>query len=336
MPKSKFSAKKAKKAKINKTGFYGKYSYQITLFGLLVLLAGGIFLYSSYAGGYANVQFSNIWVGKITPGSGHIGVDIWWNENDGIYNPCHDSSLYDYGACVMSDVGQISYYKVFGYGPNKNEYPYGIFIDNYNDNYCKTSDWCHSKDHNDFKHNWGKRVTGASLEIYPYGENGQYQPINQDVGGLRVRIDGFPVYANNGRYSGYIGDIRLPKLGEKNVGKLNGFFTKNNQKITQGKASVDMFENSTTFYSSNGVPLSGFSSVPSNDDGYYTSGAIPNGFYKVYITDVETGRKVILENVQISHDQERIDFNLDQRCFGHPDRNCEDSWDKRASTNSFK
>lgn len=52
----------------------GQFLFFILTFALL---GGAYFVYSSFAFTNQNVGFSNIRIGKITPGSGHVGVDIW-------------------------------------------------------------------------------------------------------------------------------------------------------------------------------------------------------------------------------------------------------------------
>lgn len=288
------------------------------------LLTLSNFLFTSTASA-AGVGFSNIWVGNVTPGSGHVGVDIWWPDHgESQYNPCHHSNDIYYGACVMSNVGPVSYYKVKHFSPSGTDFPSGVFVDNQNLNYCKTATWCLNKTAQSFNHGWGRLVTGAALEFYPYGTEGTYNPYTSTVGGLRVQVDSFPVLANGGRYSKNIGNVTLPTIGQPNVGKLNGFVTASGVAASANRVSIDAFQNGSTRTSSTGYPLSGFSSIKNKGDGYYNIGAVPSGRYKIYITDHQTNHKVILDNVNVVQAFERLDFKLEQRCFGQQNQNCQD------------
>ncbi len=165
---------------------------------------------SATAAPATNVSFSNIWVGNISPGSGHAGVDIWWNgSNSSPYNPCHHSSDAYYGACIMSDSGPVSYYKIVHFAPGGNDIPFGLFIDNQDPNYCRTAPWCTNPTAQNLNHGWANLVTGAALEIYPYNAAGQYDPYTNNTGGVRVQVNDFPTFANGGRYSAQVGNIAL-------------------------------------------------------------------------------------------------------------------------------
>lgn len=158
------------------------------------------------------------------------------------------------------------------------------------------------------------------IEIYPHGPNSQYNPYNPyntDVGGLRASVNSFSVYANGGRYSADLGNITLPRLEDPNVGQLNGFVTDRGAVAANGRVNFDMFQNGSSRSSSTGYPLSGFASVPNKSDGYYRTGAVPSGSYKVYISDAKTGRKIILDGLNIQRTFERLDFQLEKRCFGY-------------------
>lgn len=270
-----------------------------------------------------NVNFTNFWIGKVTPGTGHIGVDIWWPGGNGDYNPCQHSEDIFYGACVLSNSGRSSYYKVMSYTPSGTDFPYGIFIDNQNNNYCKTSSWCTNKSANSFNHGWGRLISDGSIEIYPHDANGNYNPSGYDVGGVRVASDFF-LFANGGRYSKDIGNITLPQIGQPNVGRLNGFATINSVNAANNRLLLEVFQESATRKTSTGHPMTGFTVVRNNSDGYFNSGAVPSGSYKMYITDTLTGRKIILQGVNIFQLHERLDFKLEQRCFGYPSLNCID------------
>ncbi len=296
------------------------------VFGTLAILAAS-FLAPAVAKA-VDVKFTNMWVGRITPGAGHVGVDVTFNDHgDLLYNPCHHYEDIYYGACVMSDSGQKSYYKKqlfdnnktdFPFSVNGNDFPYGIFIDNSNDNYCKTAWWCHDRNAATINHGWGRLVEKIWVEIYPWVSPDNYDPFTSNVGGVKVSTNGFPAFANGGRYSQNIGDITLPQLGQPNVGKLNGFITKNGARVGFDKAKVDSFQDGSTRRSSTGYPIYGFSSTHTNQDGYYNTGPVPSGSYTIYVGDVDAQKKYKFTGIQIKRTYERLDFKLDKPCFGHP------------------
>lgn len=219
----------------------------------------------------------------------------------------------------MSKSGPISYYKVHRFKPEGTNFPYGIFIDNKNDNRCLLTDksWCKPKDKS-YNHDWGKQVTGAALEIYPHAPGTQeFKPAQNSVGGVRIYVDGFPVYANGGRYSADIGNVRLPKFGEPDVGKMNGYVYEKGTKVAKGRVTFDFFQNGGTRKTSTGYTVSGFASSSNGDTAYYTSGAVPNGSYKLYITDEKTRKKIIIDGLGIEGTGRRIDFDVAKKCFGY-------------------
>lgn len=270
-----------------------------------------------------NVSFANFWIGKVTPGSGHIGVDIWWNNGGGDYLPCQHSSDPYYDACALSNNATSSYYKVMNYTSSGSDFPYGVFIDNQNSDVCTTASWCQTHGNTGtIHHGWATLIADGSLEIYPH-ISGSYNPAANTVGGVRVGAEFFN-FANGGRYSPNVGDISLPQLGESGVGKLNGFATYNGSSVSSNRATLDIFQEQSTWSSSTGYPVTGFSSVNNNSDGYYSSGALPSGTYKIYVTDNQTSHKIILNGVGIHSQYERLDFQLDKPCFGHPGSTCQD------------
>lgn len=271
-----------------------------------------------------DVNFADIRVGKVSPGSGHIGVDIWWPGNGSAYLPCQNSNDVYYGACVLSNAATVSYYKVHHFTSSSSDFPYGIFVDNTNTNYCKTSSWCTNKPANSFTHGWARLISDASIEIYPYDSMGSYNPSGNTVGGVRVGVEGFPTLANGGRYSADVGDITLPTLGQANVGKLNGYVTNNGAAAANNRVSFEAFQMDSSLKTSTGYPTTGFTVVHNSAGGYYNTGAVPSGSYRIYITDTSTNHKVIIDGITIFRPYERLDFKLEQRCFGYSTQSCTD------------
>jgi len=295
-------------------------SFMLGLIAAFLLIAG---IKPMTAHAAYNVSFANFWIGKVTPGSGHIGVDIWWNNGSGDYLPCQNSHDAFYDACALSNAAQSSYYKVMNYTPTTSDFPYGVFIDNQDPDVCTSSSWCGDPGGGDtINHGWARIINSGSLEIYPHIA-GSYNPSANTVGGVRL-VDGFFNFANGGRYSDNIGDIALPQIGEANVGKLNGFVTSGGSSVANNRVLFEAFQEQSTRSSSTGYPLTGFTTVRNNSDGYYSTGAVPSGTYKIYITDTQSGHKIILNDIGVNSQYERLDFRIDQNCFGYPGPNCQD------------
>ena len=113
-----------------------------------------------------------------------------------------------------------------------------------------------------------------------------------------------------------IGNIALPQIGEAGVGRLNGFVTNNGSSVSNNRVLFEIFQRDASRTTSSGYPMKGFSVVRNNNDGYYNTGALPNGSYIIYVTDTQTGRKILLDGINVYHLHERIDFRLEQSCFG--------------------
>ncbi len=288
----------------------------------LVLLSASALIPNKVNAGYES-DWVNMWISQVTPGSGHIGVDMWWPRD---YLPCHHSDDIYYDACTLSNAAQTSYYKVHNYTPSSNDFPYGIFIDNQNRDACTTASWCRDVGGGDMiNHGWARLITDAALEFYPH-VSGSYNPAANTIGGVRVHVQGFPHFANGGRYSNPLGTVTLPQLGQPNVGRLNGFATYNGVKASNNRVLLEIFQESSTSSTSTGFPMTGFTTVRNNNDGYYNTGALPSGTYLMFITDTgpNPDRKIILRGVNIFSEHERLDFRLEQQCFGYPALNCTD------------
>jgi len=271
-----------------------------------------------------DVNFANVRIGKVTPGSGHIGVDIWWPSGGSNYLPCQHSNDPYYGACVLSNAAPTSYYKVGNYTSSSSNFPYGIFVDNQNQNYCTSASWCTNKTAPSFNHGWARLISDASLEVYPYDNLNQYNPSGNTIGGVRIQVTGFPLIANGGRYSNNVGDVPLPQLGQANVGRLNGFVTNNGSTAANNRAYFEIFQRDSTRTTSSGYPMAGFTLVHNNSDGYYNTGALPSGSYRIYVTDTQNNHKIILDGINVFSQYERLDFKLEKPCFGFPSSGCTD------------
>ena len=248
----------------------------------------------------------------VIAGEGHIGVDIsWGTAQHPVYNPCHQyAGINDpyYGACQMADSASspISYYKVVNYFENgTNNFPSGIFIDSANYNRCAGQPWCQTLG-SIVNHGWARLVSDVGLEIYP--KSSYY-------GGLRAHINQFGGDINGGRYSVALGKVALPNA-DGNVGTLNGFIKFMNQPVDSKRVDMAFFqEGGVPAVSTTGYPFYSFAATNTNDGGYYNSGILLPGRYKIYITDKGFNKTVIIR-VDITSRGERLDFDLHAPCFG--------------------
>ena len=246
----------------------------------------------------------------VMAGEGHIGVDITWPMNGkSHYNPCHEQNGghdINYGACVMAAVGPVSYYSVVNYFENgTNNFPLGIFVNSWDKNQCRGQPWCKNTGAY-VEHGWSSLVAEVALEIYPK---------SKFYGGLRTSITSFPHNANGGRYSNPIGKIALPnELG--NSATLNGFITFMGGRVDSKRVSLDFFQEGGDFaVSTTGHRFFSFASTNTNDEGYYNSGILMPGRYKIYVTDKGFNKKWIFHR-DIRQKGELINFELNAHCFG--------------------
>jgi hypothetical protein len=255
-----------------------------------------------------SVEFVNVPLTDVVSGpSGyHIGVDL---SLDG-YVPGHHSDDPYYGANVMAHVGPISYYKVL----NPGGYPFGLFIDNRNDNYCRDcpsgwacAEWCDLCTA-EFDHQWANKVTSVSLEVYAR---------DPEYGGLRLSFDAFDSPGGGGVYSPSPGVVTLPHESQARVARVNGFvwLTEGGAAAPEGRFTIDVFSHGPPLPTSTGYPSYGFGSTSTNADGYYNPGGMPFGNYQTFVTDNETGTKYVFF-MDIGAEDIRQDFILDQHCFG--------------------
>lgn len=245
----------------------------------------------------------------VEAGEGHIGVDISWPQGGTIYNPCHEHGGVNdpyYGACAMADssVNKSSYYKVQHFQNGTNDFPFGIFVDFANWNLCYGQAWCPTTGQI-VTHGWSGLVSDVALEIYP---------ASSSYGGLRANVNSFPFAVNGGSFSPSLGKISLPKEEGPTV-KLNGFISFDGSYVDSKRTEIAFFQETEPTTSSTGYPFYSFSATHANDDGYYSSGVVLPGLYKVYITDKAFGKTVII-HTEIRTRGDRLDFDLSKGCFG--------------------
>ncbi len=303
------------------------------------IMIGTIFLATGQHAAATNVSFTAMWIGNITPGTGHLGVDLSWPGTDPVnhtatmYNPCHEYANTSgtitfndpyYGACVESDSMRTSYYAEHTYSNGTTDFPYGIFVNNQDINHCTHAVWCPNPSATTINHGWANLMTDMAIEIYPHYTDGTYDPLHNTIGGVRIGTNSFPTFANGGRYSPQIGNVVLPQTGQTGVGKLNGFVRDNGAAVGADIFAYDMFQQDSTKTTSTGFPMTGFASDTTNSDGYYSSGPVPYGTYTIFITDTRADinnhtprAKYKITGVGVHGNGERLDFDLSLPCFGY-------------------
>lgn len=251
-------------------------------------------------------------------GWGHITVDIQLEKPGQAYNPCHNTSDSFEAGCDTPG----GFYKVVRYKPGSSDFPYGIFVDNSN---------------NSVNHFWARRVKTVFLEIYPWSvvPPAPQSGYRLDPGACGCLVHGgFEVVINDwkGGYSANIGKLQVTALAESDVGRLNGFIRRNGATVKSGDVNIDWFgQEANTTRSSTGYPVYSFTSWPTNNDGYYTSGPVLKGNFHIYVTDKgnnQSGptRRVECVGIPIRSTSDRMDLELNQQHFGldGPGRQCYD------------
>ena len=245
------------------------------------------------------------------PDQGHINVDIELKKSGQSYNPCQNSSDTFYSGCS----GGV--YKTLRYKPGSSDFPYGIFIDNANNNQ---------------NHFWARRIGTVFLEIYPYSvavaSNLNGYRLDPGACGCTV-YGGFQVIINDwkGGYSANVGTLRAVSLADSDGGRLNGFAKRGGQPVKASDVNIDWFgQEGRTNHSSTGYSVQSFASWPTNSDGYYTSGPVMKGNYHIYVLDRPGNKKVECTGISIQSTADRQDIELSAPHFGldGPFRQCYD------------
>ncbi len=222
------------------------------------------------------------------------------------YNACNNGDSF-YDVCLTANSGPQSYYTegLFHADCSTSYNQSGIFV--HNSDECAQGTTCYPSV---LTHNWAKKINQIVLEFYSDGD--------PTVGGARLAVGCCSVFASGGVYTGPIGSVTLPKLGNSGSVYFNGNFTVTGN-IGTRTFGLSAFGDAPGSYSSAGIPLTGFSATGSDSSGYYKTGPLYSGWYKTYIG--ETGRParaivVHLNNVNVG---DIYNFAADTPCFGVSD-----------------
>ena len=94
-------------------------------------------------------------------------------------------------------------------------------------------------------------------------------------------------------------------------------FAKGATRAQPGRVRFSVFENDANGRTSTGQPLQAFS-VFTSTGGYYSTGTVYAGSYKMRLTDLERGTCVVLKHLPLPSMGQRIDIHLDRPAFGIP------------------
>jgi len=169
------------------------------------------------------------------------------------------------------------------------------------------------------QHHWAERLTRFDVEIYlkkrlPTGG------LVTDFDYVRPRfsVGAFPHRSGAGLVSTDFGTIRPLKAYERGTARLQGVvFAKGTTRAEGNRVRVSMFENDANGRTSTGQFLQAFAVFTANG-GYYSTGTVYAGSYKLRLTDLETGRCVVLKHLPLPSMGIRVDLHLDRPGFGVP------------------
>lgn len=169
------------------------------------------------------------------------------------------------------------------------------------------------------QHHWAERLTRFDVEIYlkkrlPSGS------LVTDFDYVRPRfsVGAFPHRSGAGMVSADFGTIRPLKAYERGTARLQGvIYAAGTTRAEGNRVRVSMFENDANGRTSTGQLLQAFA-VFTASGGYYSTGTVYAGSYKLRLTDLETGRCVVLKHLPLPSMGIRVDLHLDRPGFGVP------------------
>lgn len=237
---------------------------------------------------------------------GHIGVDLNISDRTtGNYMPCaHGADPY-YSTCEMAQPNRPDgnqYYKVQHFWANgSNDFPYGVFIENKNQDIWTGETMAHG---------WANRMTIVSLEFYPHSTYGM------------MRVDIPARYFTNYAWGGvYVTGFEMPFTLDGTV-TLAGFAWDHGQGTPDFHIDVFQMSGGTQVIApippdTQGPTARSFDSRRTDAAGYYGSAHIQRGRYKTYLSNIRTGEAAVLY-FDLT-DYGRLDFWMEKgasTCFG--------------------
>jgi hypothetical protein len=168
------------------------------------------------------------------------------------------------------------------------------------------------------QHEWADRTSAIAVEIYLKTTVDGRLVTDFDHVRARFNASGFNHSLNGGLFSRNYGVVRPLGAYERGTSRLQGYvFTSGHNYLSAGSKRLvfSVFENDANGKSSTGMPLQAFSAFSSNG-GFFTTGVLYSGYYKVKIRDTETNKCVMRRMMPITTMGERVDLHLDAKAFG--------------------
>lgn len=166
-------------------------------------------------------------------------------------------------------------------------------------------------------HDWANRTSAIAVEIYLKKTVNGRLVTDFDCVRPRFQASGFSHAHLGGLYSRNYGTIRPLCAYERGAARMQGYVYAQGTQYLEGDGRLvfSIFQNDASGRTSTGQPLQAFSSFKSSG-GYYTTGVLYSGFYKVKIRDTFSGRCVVKQHTHIRTMSERADIFLDRPAFG--------------------
>ena len=168
-------------------------------------------------------------------------------------------------------------------------------------------------------HHWAERLSRFDVEIYLKKKTPTGGTITDfDYVRPRFSVSSFPRRSGDGLVSADYGTVRPLGAYAPGTARLQGIvFAKGTTRAEGDRVRVSMFENDANGRTSTGQLLQAFSVFTANG-GYYSTGTVYAGSYKLRLTDLETGTCVLLKNLPLPSMGIRVDLHLDRPGFGIP------------------
>ena len=169
-------------------------------------------------------------------------------------------------------------------------------------------------------HRWAEKLSRFDVEIYLKKKDPATGQVVTDFDYVRPR---FTVSAFVRRRAGGLdsvdwGTVTPLKAYARGTARLQGvIFAKGATRAQPGRVRFSIFENDANGRTSTGQPLQAFS-VFTSTGGYFSTGTMYAGSYKMRLTDLDRGICVVLKHLPLPSMGQRIDLHLDRPAFGIP------------------
>jgi hypothetical protein len=169
-------------------------------------------------------------------------------------------------------------------------------------------------------HRWADRLSRLDVEIYLKRTDPTTGRTATDFDYVRPRftVSSFPRKSGSGLVSADWGTVTPLKAYARGTARLQGLiFSSRGTRAEAGRVRFSMFENDANGRTSTGQPLQAFS-VFTSTGGFYSTGTVYAGSYKLRLTDLERGTCVVLKHLPLPNMGQRFDIHLDRPAFGIP------------------